>query len=163
VIVEYGDLACPACRRASETTVPDMIVRYVRTGRAKLVFRPIAFINPSLERGALAAEAAAKQDAMWSLVGLLDRNQGEESSDWLTDEFLERAVTVLGLDLRAWRRDYASSEIRGLFDERAGAGRADGVEVTPTFVIRGPRGRIVIEGVADAREIDAAIARAGPG
>lgn len=161
-IIEYGDLACPACKLASETTVPEVVAQFVRDGRAKLVFRPIAFISPSSERGALGAEAAAEQDAMWSLVELLYRNQGDESSDWLTDQLLEEAVTVLGLDLDIWRRDYRSATIERRFAVRAAEAQSDGVQATPTFVVRGPRGERTLEGVVGAREVEDAIGAVGP-
>jgi protein-disulfide isomerase len=161
-IVEYGDLACPACKLASETTVPDTIERFVRTGRASLAFRPIAFISPSSDRGALAAEAAAEQDAMWSLVGLLYRNQGDEGSDWLTTELLEAAVVDLGLDLAVWRRDYGSDAIAQRAAEREVAAERDEVHATPTFVVSGPAGTRTIEGVVSADEIQEAIEAVDP-
>lgn len=161
-IVEYGDLACPACRLASETTVPDTIERFVRPGRASLAFRPIAFISPSSDRGALAAEAAAEQDAMWSLIGLLYRNQGDEGSDWLTTELLEAAVVDLGLDLAVWRRDYGSDAIEQRAAEREAAAERDEVHATPTFVVSGPAGTRTIEGVVSADEIQEAIEAVDP-
>lgn len=69
-----------------------LITDYVRTGKAKLEFRPIAFIRPSSERGALGVEAPALQGQMWSLGTLLYRDQGDESDDWLTDDLLEEAA-----------------------------------------------------------------------
>ena len=161
-IVEYGDLACPACRLASETTVPDTLERFVRTGRASLAFRPIAFISPSSDRGALAAEAAAEQDAMWSLIGLLYRNQGDERTDWLTDELLEAAVVDLGLDLAVWRRDFGSDAIARRAAEREAAAERDEVHATPTFIVSGPGGTRTIEGVASADEIEEAITAVDP-
>ncbi len=161
-IVEYGDLACPACRLASETTVPDTIERFVRPGRASLAFRPIAFISPSSDRGALAAEAAAEQDAMWSLIGLLYRNQGDEGSDWLTTELLEAAVVDLGLDLADWRRDYRSDAIRRRAAAQEAAAKRDQVRATPTFVVSGPAGTRTIEGVVSADEIQEAVEAVDP-
>lgn len=161
-IVEYGDLACPACKAAAATTIPGVIAEFVRGGDATLEFRPIAFIGPSSERGALAAEAAAEQDAMWPLIGLLYRSQGDERTDWLTDDLLEQAVTALGLDVAAWRRDYRSPAIRQRVAERAAAAEADEVRATPTFIIRGPRGLKVVEGVADVEAFRNAITEVGP-
>ncbi|WP_217913833.1 DsbA family protein [Miltoncostaea marina] len=161
-IVEYGDLACPHCKEAAESMIPDVISQLVRTGEARLVFRPIAFISPSSERGALGAEAAAEQDAMWSLVTLLYRNQGDERADWLSDELLEQAVGELGLDVEAWRTDYRSSQIERRAAERAAAAEADGVEGTPTFIVRGPGGERMLQGVVGVTEVAEAVAAVGP-
>ena len=117
-IIEYGDLACPACRVASTTTIPEAIDQIVKTGEAKMVFRPIAFISRSSERGALGAEAAGMQDAMWSFVELIYRNQGPESDqDWLTDELMDDAVEQLGLDVEKWTADYKGQDERAELPE----------------------------------------------
>lgn len=161
-IIEYGDTSCPACKAASESTVPELIDEYVRDGEAKLTFRPIAFINASSERGALGAEAAAMQDAMWSFVDVLYANQGPETEDWLSDELMEEAVTKLDLDLEKWRADYASEAVASAFFERSEAASADRVSATPTFIVRGPRGDRTVEGVANLSQFEEAIAAVGP-
>ena len=154
-IVEYGDIACPGCRAASEGIIPTLIDEYVRTGQAKLEFRPIAFISMSSERGALGVEAAALQDKMWTLVSLLYRNQGDERDDWLSDELLEEAAGKAGLDVDQWKTDYAGDAVAATFFERSSAASADGVDSTPTFIVRGPRGQKEansLEGFASAIE-----------
>lgn len=157
-IIEYGDLACPACQAASETTVPEAIDAIVKSGDAKMVFRPIAFISRSSERGALGAEAAGAQDAMWSFVSLIYRNQGPESDeDWLTDELMEDAVTQLGLDVEKWRADYAGQTSEQKFVETASLAQEDEVDVTPTFLIRGPGGEKTVTGAIELSELQAAV------
>lgn len=161
-IIEYGDTSCPACKSASETIVPELIDAVVKPGDAKLSFSPIAFINASSERGALGAEAAAMQDAMWSFVDVLYANQGPETEDWLSDELMEEAVTKLDLDLEKWRADYASEAVASAFFERSEAASADRVSATPTFIVRGPRGDRTVEGVANLSQFEEAIAAVGP-
>ena len=161
-IIEYGDTSCPACKAANESTVPELIDEYVRDGEATLTFRPIAFINASSERGALGAEAAAMQDAMWSFVDVLYANQGPETEDWLSDALMEEAVTKLGLDLAKWRTDYAGEAVASAFFQRSEDASADNVSATPTFVVRGPRGERKVEGVANLSQFEEAIAAVGP-
>jgi protein-disulfide isomerase len=162
-IIEYGDLACPACQLASETTVPETVESLVKGGDAKMVFRPVAFISRSSERGAFGAEAAGVQDAMWSFVSLIYRNQGPESDqDWLTDELMEEAVAALGLDVERWRADYAGSEAEQSLLENTALAEQDEVSATPTFVVRGPRGERSFTGAVEASELQAAVAEVGP-
>ena len=47
-IIEYGDLACPACQLASETTIPEVVDSLVKPGDAKMVFRPDRLHQPQL-------------------------------------------------------------------------------------------------------------------
>jgi len=161
-IIEYGDTSCPACKSAAETVVPELIDAVVRPGDAKMSFRPIAFINASSERGALGAEAAAMQDAMWPFVEVLYANQGPESEDWLTDGLMEEIVAGLGLDVEQWRADYAGDDVATAFFERRDAANEDNVNATPTFVITGPRGERTIEGSGNLSEFEEAIAAVGP-
>jgi protein-disulfide isomerase len=162
-IIEYGDLACPACREASTTTIPEAVDQIVKAGDAKLVFRPIAFISRSSERGALGAEAAGMQDAMWSFVELIYRNQGPESDqDWLTDELMTDAVQQLGLDVDQWTADYQGEASEQKFIETDGMAREDEVGVTPTFIIRGPNGEKTVTGAVEVSELQAAVAEVGP-
>ena len=162
-IIEYGDLACPACREASTTTIPEAIDQIVKPGDAKLVFRPIAFISRSSERGALGAEAAGMQDAMWSFVELIYRNQGSESDqDWLTDELMTDAVEQLGLDVDQWTADYMGQESEQNFLATESQAQEDEVGVTPTFLIRGPNGEKTVTGAVEVSELQDAVAEVGP-
>ena len=162
-IIEYADLACPACREASTTTIPEAIDQIVKPGDAKLVFRPIAFISRSSERGALGAEAAGMQDAMWSFVELIYRNQGSESDqDWLTDELMTDAVEQLGLDVDQWTTDYMGQESEQKFLATESQAQEDEVGVTPTFVIRGPNGEKTVTGAVEVSELQDAVAEVGP-
>lgn len=159
-IIDYGDLACPACRLGSETLVPRMVAEFVRDGRVRLAFRPIA-ISPGPERGARAAEAAAEQDAMWSMGELLYRNHGDERQGWLTEELAEEAAIRLGLDLGAWRRAYRSRAVERPQAAREATARAEGVRVTSTFIVRGPRGGRVTEGAVEVGVIRETIQAVG--
>lgn len=162
-IIEYGDLACPACKLAAETTVPEVIDTLVRDGQAKLVFRPIAFIHPlTSERGALGAEAAAMQDAMWPFVELIYRNQGDERDDWLTEEVMLDAVEALGLDADQWKQDFDGAAVGEAFVATETQAQQDQVDVTPTFVIRGPNGERTVTGAVELSELQAAVDEVGP-
>jgi len=162
-IVEYGDLACPACAQASTTTVPEAIDQIVKPGDAKMTFRPIAFISRSSERGALGAEAAGMQDAMWSFVELIYRNQGPESDqDWLTDDLMAEAAGKLGLDVNEWKAAYAGTQVEENFLANQSAAQSDKVTQTPTFVVKGPRGQRAIVGAVNVSDLQAAINEVGP-
>jgi protein-disulfide isomerase len=162
-IIEYADLACPACREASTTTIPEAVDQIVKAGDAKLVFRPIAFISRSSERGALGAEAAGMQDAMWSFVELIYRNQGPESDqDWLTDELMTDAVEQLGLDVDQWTADYQGEASEQQFIKTDSQAREDEVGVTPTFIIRGPNGEKTVTGAVEVSELQDAVNEVGP-
>lgn len=161
-IVEYGDTSCPACKAASESTIPELVDAYIRDGKAKMSFRPIAFINASSERGALGAEAAAMQGGMWPFLEVLYTNQGPETQDWLSDALMEDIVGRLGLDVEKWKTDYAGEAVASAFFNRRDAASSDSVSATPTFLVIGPRGTKKIEGVANLSQFEDAITEVGP-
>ncbi len=148
-IIEYGDISCPVCKDASETSIPQVIDEFVRSGEAKMTFKPIAFISRSSERGALGAEAAAMQDKMWEFVTLLYANQGPESEqDWLTDDLLEEAAADLGMDVEKFMADYEGDAVASEFFARSDEATADKVTGTPFFVVNGPNGSDSFSGAA---------------
>lgn len=157
-IIEYGDLACPACKQASTEVIPDIVEQIVTPGDAKLVFRPVYFISRSSERGALGAQAAAQQDAMWSFVELIYRNQGPEADqDWLTDELMAEAAGELGLDVEQWQADYMSAASEEAALEAQAQSEEDGLSSTPLFVVRGPGGEKQLQSF-DVADFTAAVA-----
>jgi protein-disulfide isomerase len=158
-VIEYGDIACPGCRAASEDIIPELIDRYVRPGQVKMEFRPIAFISKSSERGALGVEAAALQNKMWTLVSLLYKNQGDERDDWLSDDLLKEAAGKAGLDVDKWDTDYHSNAVAATYFQRTNDASADGVNQTPYFIVKGPRGE---KHVDTLEGFNAAIAAVGP-
>jgi hypothetical protein len=88
-VYEYVDAQCPFCEQFETQAMPSLIERYVRTGKAKVVLRPIAFIGADSERGRVAMIAGAEQNKMFNVAQLLFLNQGAENSGWLDDDLVE--------------------------------------------------------------------------
>lgn len=156
-IVEYADLQCPFCAQAATNTLPQLIETYVKPGRARLTFRPLTFIGPDSERGALAAAAAGAQGQMWTYVELLYRNQGRENAGWLSEDLARDAATVLGLDLAKFDADLGGNAAAALLSAASAAARRDGINSTPTFIVVGPRGRVAIRDFTKLADFQAAI------
>jgi protein-disulfide isomerase len=157
-IIEYGDLACPVCRDASETSIPQVVEEFVRPGEVKMVFRPIAFISRSSERGLFGVEAAKRQDKAWEFATLIYANQGPEGEqDWLTDDLLAEAAGDLGLDVERWRADYEGDEVAQEFFENERQAQGHKVSGTPFFVVQGPNGEESFAGAAGLSQFREAI------
>lgn len=135
-LTEFADLQCPFCRTFAVEALPEIVERYVRPGRVRLELRDLAFLGPDSERAARVAAAAASQDRLWQFVALFYRNQGEESSGYVTDAFLrEIAAGVPALDVeRALRASTSSATLRPIAAARAQAQRL-GIDSTPSFAI----------------------------
>jgi protein-disulfide isomerase len=119
-IVEFVDLQCPYCREFAVESLPTLIEKHIRTGKARLELRGLAFVGPDSERGLHAALAAARQNRMFELAELLYYNQGHENSGWLSQDLVEAAARSLpGLDVTRLVADMDSAAVSDLVDEQA--------------------------------------------
>src|ERR1700759_253206 len=57
-LTEFADLQCPFCQQFTVSQLPAVVRDYVRTGKAKLVFRNLTFTGPDSVKAAKFAAAA---------------------------------------------------------------------------------------------------------
>jgi protein-disulfide isomerase len=147
-IVEYGDLQCPACASFASSSFPTVVERFVATGRAKLEFRGMDFVGPDSTRALRFVHAAGEQGKAWSVISLLYANQGAERSGWVTDDMIRAISNVIGLDPEAMVDAASSTRYAGAIAKSDAQARADGVSVTPSFLVVAPGGQksAIIEG-----------------
>jgi protein-disulfide isomerase len=155
-VTEFADLQCPYCGASAREELPRVVARYVRPGRVKLVFRNLTFLGPDSLRGARVVAAAALQDRMWQMVDLVYRNQGEENSGWVTDEYLRRVAGAAGVDVARAFAQRGSVAANALLEEAHSMGKAAHVKSTPTFVIA--RGGREVKRVTGSGELEGALA-----
>jgi protein-disulfide isomerase len=140
VTVQYfGDLECPFCKQFTLASLPSVIQKDVRTGKARLEYRSMETATrekETFQTQQVAALAAGKQNRMWYYVELFYHEQGEESSGYVTESYLQGlAAQVPGLNLSEWstaRNDPAYSN-QVIADAQA-ANQA-GFTGTPSFLI----------------------------
>lgn len=65
-IVEYADFQCPFCGRYYETTGKEIRDLYVKTGKAKVIYRDLAFLGPESVAAAEALECSKDQKSFWA-------------------------------------------------------------------------------------------------
>jgi protein-disulfide isomerase len=157
-MVEYIDLQCPVCRAFETEVMPTIVPRYVKTGKVRLIARPLAFIGADSERGRRAALAAAKQNHFFDFAQLVYYNQGTENTGWLDSLFVRSAfASIPGLDAARALRDSDSSavtkEATG-FDDQA---TADNVTGTPTVLVGKTDGQLTEVPNPTVAELSAAI------
>lgn len=134
-LTEYVDLQCPICAQASKQTLPWLVERYVRTGRAKLELRTLQFIGPDSVRAARVAAGAERQGRLWPFVEAFYAAQGAENSGYVTDGFVRSVAKAAGVDAgRALAAAGGELAMRRLERATADATRL-GVDSTPTFTV----------------------------
>lgn len=136
-IVEFGDFQCPFCGRFFKTTEQEIIEKYVKTGKAKFVYRdfPLTSIHEEAQKSAEASECADEQGEFWEYHDLLYQRQ-----DQLSVAHYKAWAAELGLNTGQFNQCLDA----GKYSEEVGKdfrdGQAAGVRGTPgTFV----NGRLV--------------------
>ena len=137
---EFADIQCPGCDQYMTQAFPDIVKKYVRTGKVKVEWNGISFIGPDSETGLRYVDAAGEQNKLWTVAELLYRNQGTENSGWVTKELL-RSVgeAVSGLDVDKVEADVQSSAVNRRMAAAANDYTNYGFGSTPGFAI-GPSG-----------------------
>ena len=142
-LVEYIDLQCPVCREFETSVMPTLLSRYVRTGKLKVVARPVSIIGPDSERGRRAMIAAFAQNRGFNFSQLLYFNQGPENGGWLDDSMVaDAAASIPGVDVKQLQDSVNSKAVANQtvrFDQQA---QADQLAGTPTILVGKTGGRL---------------------
>jgi len=170
-MVEYIDLQCPFCQQFETQVMPDIINKYVKTGKVKVEARILKFLGDGQphndsERGRNAMIAAAKQNKGFNFSEILYYNQGTENTGWLSDDMIAQAASSIpGLrvhDLLNQRNSSSVTQQGTAFDAQMAADKVLG---TPTLFAgkSGTKGKqIPLTSPTDSKSVvtalDAAIA-----
>jgi len=137
----WADFQCPYCALFASLVEPRIVDTYVESGRARLVFRDLAFLGEESRWAAVAARLAEEQSAFWPFHDYLFANQqGENRGSFAIERLreiagrvgLDRATFDAGLELEAARALFA--EIRAEFETDAAR---LGIRSTPTVTVNG--------------------------
>lgn len=138
-LIEFGDLQCPVCKGYSEEVLPQVIENKVDSGEAKITFKNFTIIGPQSKPAGAAALAAGEQGRGWNYLELFYRNQGEENSEYATDEFLTAVAKAAGVkNIAKWDQERESAKLTGEVEKSTAQAQTYGFSGTPSFAIRGP-------------------------
>jgi protein-disulfide isomerase len=135
----FADLECPVCREFTLGALPSLIQNWVRTGKLKIEFRNMetATREPEVFRSQqIAALAAGKQNKLWQFAELFYREQQEENSGYVTEQFLQNvAQQVPGLNLAQWTAARNDPTLASQITTDAQLVSASGFTGTPSFLL----------------------------
>ncbi|MDO8649081.1 MAG: thioredoxin domain-containing protein [Candidatus Peregrinibacteria bacterium] len=135
VVQEFADLQCPACKAAHTLLAKPLVEKYGKTVRFEFKHFPLRSIHRYALDAAEAAECSADQGKFWEFVDLAYEKQPELKRDILADWATEAGVT----NADTFDRCFRSHIKRDTVLEDYEAGRALGVNSTPTFFVNGKR------------------------
>jgi protein-disulfide isomerase len=135
-MTEYIDLQCPICQQFETQVFPDIVQKYVRTKKIKIVVEPWAFIGNDSFRGQNVMLAAEKQNKAFNFEEVLYANQGTENTGWLTDNMLYQiAASVPGLKIAPLFAERGSASVKKNAAQIAADAQANNVTGTPTIFV----------------------------
>ncbi len=139
---EFADLQCPFCREYTLSVFPQIVQKYVKSGKVKIVWRNLTFIGPDSVTAARAALASGEQNKLWDFVDLFYKNQGTENTGYVTDKFIQNIASgVSGLDPNKMKADESSPVVEQELGEAQNQAQQFGINSTPSFLLQVGNGK----------------------
>lgn len=162
-IVEFLDFQCPYCELFYREAEPAIRSAFIDTGKAKMVYKTLAFLGEESTRAARAGECAKRQGKYVSMHDAIykaeqkesDAKKNPENSGNLTDAFFSETAQSLGLDSASFKACMSDASLKDTLDvymndaEAAMGGRVS----TPTIFVDG----VKIQNPFDIKEYEAII------
>lgn len=150
-IVEYASITCGHCATFFNDTLPGIREKYIKTGKARLIFREFAY-DPRAQAGYMIARCAP-EDRYFPMIQVLFEKQMEWAAAQDALPPLKKIASMAGLDDAAveacLKNQAVLDEVKNSFDR----GKEFGVTSTPTFFINGKK----YEGALSVEEMSSVI------
>lgn len=149
-LVEFGDFQCPFCGRFFQTTEVQIIEKYVKTGKARFVYRdfPLSAIHNEAQKSAEAAECANEQSKFWPYHNILYQRQSD-----LGQQNYKKWAGELGLNSKQFNECLDSGKYVQEVEKDLRDGQAAGVNGTPSTFVNGR----IVQGAVPFAQFEAII------
>jgi len=141
-IVEYSSVMCGHCATWHEATYPELVTKYVSTGKVRFVSRPFPTGNISLANAGHLLANCAPSDKYFDLIGVQMKRQRQiATSTDIKGEYiaLAKSVGMSEAEFDACMSDPDGlSRLQAVYD----AGDNLGVTGTPTFFFNGKKEQV---------------------
>jgi protein-disulfide isomerase len=159
----FGDLECPICKDFTlQGGFPELVAKDVKAGKVKVQYKAFetATRDPTtFQTQQVAALAAGKQNKFWDFTELFYREQGSETTSYVTEQYLKSlANQIPGLNLTAWSSARNESALATQVHSEIQNGTTTGVTGTPTLIFQGPKGKATaLDGVPTYSQLENSI------
>ncbi|MCL5004786.1 MAG: DsbA family protein [Patescibacteria group bacterium] len=151
-IIEFGDYQCPFCAKFFKEVQGKITDNYVKTGKAKMIYKELAFLGSESEAAALAAGCAREQGKFWQfhdaifetewnevekvMTGILKTN---ENNGNLNRKFFEKTAIDLKMDTSIFLQCFDAQKYKNEITENYNQASKlmNGKISTPTLFING--------------------------
>lgn len=134
-IIEYASLTCPHCRNFHLNTWPELKKKYVDTGKVRFIMREFPF-DPRSSGGFMLARCVS-DDKWYPTIDLLYRTQDKWARVEDGTGALKSIMGMTGMSSADVEKCLQDQKLLDQVTAVADAGKAFGVDSTPTFFING--------------------------
>jgi protein-disulfide isomerase len=142
-IVEFGDYQCFYCNKFFHDTESQIHDNYIKTGKAKLIFKDFTIIGQDSVIAAHAAHCADEQGKFWEYHDVLYQNWNGENNGWASAQNQLKFAQDVGLDQTAFTECMASEKYLQKIQSSSEDAKTVGLTGTPAFFVIGPNNKIV--------------------
>lgn len=139
VIAHWFDYQCPFCKKFDKESTVNVVKDYVKTGKAKIVFKDYAFLGEDSTTAGLAAHAVweVAPNKFYDWYSAMMDKQDAENGGWGNKTDILALTATLGIDsvkvgqlMTSKQADYQK-----IMDEDKAEGTAMGINGTPGTII----------------------------
>jgi protein-disulfide isomerase len=130
-IVEFGDFACPSCRRWHRSGIKQQVMEMFGD-QVSFTYRHFPVMSEHSVQAAIASQCAGEQGAFWMYHDFLF-----EQAEGLTESELARYAMALGLNTLAFEACVQSEKVRDYVDRDKRSAFREGALGTPAFFVNG--------------------------
>jgi protein-disulfide isomerase len=153
----WSDEQCPPCAVFWAGITDEFVNRYLRSGRARIVFYDFPVVDTykgatgESKLAAIATRAADKQGQFWPFLAWVLANQHDENSGWITQANLDRIADALDMDVAQFERDCQDPEITKYVANSYASALGRGLTAAPQAMIEGTTALIGAGGLTFAK------------
>ncbi|MFI5205354.1 MAG: DsbA family protein [Candidatus Paceibacterales bacterium] len=157
VIALWTDYQCPFCKKTDQDVVSKIYTDYVKTGKAKIVFKDYVFLGPDSVTAALAGRAVweVAPDKFFTWSTAMFNKQDTENGGWGSKADILALTRSLGIDSTKVGQlmDSKAQQYQAAIDADKAEGLGFGIQGTPGTII----GTTFINGAQDYSQFKSAI------
>ncbi len=134
-ILEWGDYQCTYCYKFHQNTLDTINENFIKTGKAKLVFKDYPLNGPDSVLAAEASHCAQDQEKYWEFHDELYKNWGGERTGWITIESLNKFGITVKLNMQDFNTCLNEHKYQDKVISMYEFGKEVGIDATPSFFI----------------------------
>lgn len=142
-IIEFGDYQCFYCNKFFHETEDQINENYIKTGKAKLIFKDFTIIGSDSVVAAHAAHCADEQGKFWEYHDTLYNHWNGENNGWASAQNQLTFAQDLGLDTDKFTECMSSEKYKEKIQSSSEDAKTLGLTGTPAFFVIGPNNKIV--------------------